>query len=332
MVEWDVHLPVAAQPTIDAVVDLGEHAESAGYDRVWMPETWGRDAVSILATLSERTETIGLGTSVVNVYSRSPAVLAQTAVTLDEASGGRFRLGIGPSGPAVIERWHGLSYDRPLRRTREATEIARTIMRGEVVEYAGDIFSLEGFRLRCDPPAEPVPIDLAGLGPKAVELAGFVGDGWHALLGTPEGIERRLDDFATGRTKGGRSHDDARVTVGLPCCVLDDESRARTLVREHLAFYIGAMGPFYARTLIEQGFETTVEQVMMATDAGDRRAAADAIDDAVLDRLAAAGTADTAMSALDQFRTIEGVDAIAVSFPRGATRDEIIATIDALAP
>ncbi|MEF8781430.1 MAG: TIGR04024 family LLM class F420-dependent oxidoreductase, partial [Haloferacaceae archaeon] len=194
----DVSLPVAAQPSLDAIVSMAQRAEGAGYDRVWLPETWGRDAVTTLALAAERTDRIGLGTSITNVYSRSPALVGQTAATLQEASDGRFRVGLGPSGPEVIQRWHGESFDRPLRRTREYVEIVRAVCAGEEVDYDGDVFDLSGFRLRCDPPEPAPPIDAAGLGPKSVELAGRFADGWHALLLTPDGLRDRLSDLRRG--------------------------------------------------------------------------------------------------------------------------------------
>jgi len=156
MTDRDVFLPVGAQPTLNDLVEQAVHAEELGYDRVWFPETWGRDAVTAMAITAERTDSIGIGTSIANIYSRSPALLGQTAATLQEVSGGRFRLGVGPSGPIVIENWHGEEFGNPLRRTRETIEIARQVVSGEVVSYDGEYFSLDGFRLRCDAP-DPEP-------------------------------------------------------------------------------------------------------------------------------------------------------------------------------
>lgn len=332
MTDLEVHLPVAAQPTVETTLDLIERVERLGYRRVWAPETWGRDAVSTLAVASRSVDTIGLGTSVLNVYSRSPAVLAQTATTLAELAPADVRLGLGASGPAVIERWHGLEYDRPLRRTREAVEIIRAILSGEVVNYEGDIFTLEGFRLRCDPPADPIPIDLGGLGPKSVELAGFVADGWHALLVTPDGLRQRLDDLEVGATKAGRSPDDIRITLSVPCCALEDGTEATRLVAEHIAFYVGAMGPYYAKALGRQGYEATARAVVDAWQSGERYAATDAIGDELLDDLGVAGSPEAARAALDRLMELQTVDAVAVSFPRGASPAQVDATVDALAP
>jgi coenzyme F420-dependent oxidoreductase len=331
MTARDVHLPVAAQSGVDPLVDYGRRAESNGYDRVWLPETWGRDAVSVLAVLAERTDSIGLGSSVLPVYSRSPALVGQTAATLQEVSNGRFRLGIGPSGPAVIEGWHGVEFDRPLRRTREYVEIVERVLSGERVEYRGECFELSGFRLRGDPPEPAPPIDAAGLGPKAVELVGRFADGWHAIVFTPDGIRDRLGDLRRGADLGDRDPSEVRTTLSLTCCALEDHDRARRLAREHVAFYVGGMGTYYRDSLARQGYGEEGDEIAAAWG-DDRERALEAIDDAMLDDLCAAGTPEEARNSMERFERVEGLDAIAVGFPRGADRGAIEATIGALAP
>lgn len=332
MVTREVHLPVAAPPTIETTLELAAIAADGGYHRIWTPETWGRNAVATLGALAERLGGVGLGSSILNVYSRSPALLGQTAATLSELADEDFRLGLGPSGPALVERWHGVEYDRPLRRTRETVEIVRQVLAGDVVEYDGEIFDLEGFRLRHEPPTTPVPIDLAGLGPKSVELAGFIADGWHALLVTPDGLRDRLDDLERGATKAGREAVDHRVTLSVACCALDDGETARRLARGHLAFYVGAMGPYYAKALGRQGHADTARRIVDRWQAGDREAAMDAIGDELLEDLAAAGTPEEARRQLERFERLAGVDAVAVSTPRGAEVAQERATIEHLAP
>jgi coenzyme F420-dependent oxidoreductase len=327
----ELSLPVAAQPSLDAILSLAVDAEDAGYERVWLPETWGRDAVTTLSLAAERTETVELGTSIVNVFSRSPALLGQTAATLQEASGGRFRMGVGPSGPAVIENWHGESFERPLRRTRETVEVIKQVLSGDPVEYDGDFFDLSGFRLRCPAPEPAPPVDAAGMGPKAVELAGRFADGWHALNLTPDGLRDRLDNLRRGAELGDRDPDDVRVTLSLPCCALEDAQQARNLARQHLAFYVGGMGTFYRDALARQGHDDIAEHVYESWQAGDRGEAVKAIDP-LLDDLAAAGSPETAREQLEMFGDIDGVDAVAVSFPRGAEPAEIHETLDALGP
>ncbi|MDZ7702790.1 MAG: TIGR04024 family LLM class F420-dependent oxidoreductase [Halobacteriales archaeon] len=328
----DAFLPVAAQSDLDDLAGLAERAERLGYGRVWLPETWGRDAVTVLAAIAERTESVGLGTSIVNVFSRSPALIGQTAATLQELSAGRFRLGLGPSGPVVIEGWHGASFERPLRRTRETVEIVRAVTAGETVDYRGEVFQLAGFRLRCDPPEEPPGIDTAGMGPKAVELAGRFADGWHALMFTRDGLRDRLADFRRGGELGDRDRSAQQVTLSVPCCALDDGDRARDLARQHLAFYVGAMGTYYREALARQGYEALAHDVAAKWGSGEREAAMAAITDELLDELGAIGTPEHAQEQFERFAAIDGVDALSVSFPRGADLAEIETTLDVLAP
>lgn len=332
MTQREIHLPVAAQPSIDDIVAITQRAEDQGYVRAWLPETWGRDAVTTLTTLAERTDTIELGTSIANVYSRSPALLGQTAATLQEVSGGRFRLGIGPSGPAVVEGWHGQSFERPLRRTREYVEIIRRVVNGEGLEYDGDVFSLSGFRLRFDPPETPPPIDVAGMGPKSVELAGRFADGWHATTFTPDGLHERLEDLDRGVELGDRSPEDVRVSLSVPACVLEDGDRAHELVAQHLAFYVGAMGTYYRDSLARQGYESEANEIAAKWASGDRGDAIELLEDELLAELAVSGSVETATERLSTFAAVDGLDALALAFPRGASRDDIEATIDALAP
>lgn len=332
MTARDMFLSVGAQPSLDAIVDQIELAEDLGYGQVWSPETWGRDAVTVLATAAERTDEIGLGTSILNTYSRSPALLGQTAATLQEATDGRFRLGIGPSGPQVIEGWHGMDFRNPLRQTRETVEITKQVLSGEPVNYSGEYFDVEGFRLRCEAP-DPVPsVDAAGLGPKAVELCGRFADGWHATTFTHEGLEDRLDDLERGMELGDRDPENFRTTVSLTCAALDDAERARELVTQHLAFYLGGMGTYYRDSLARQGYEDLAHEIFDAWQVEERGKAIKLVNDELLDKMGVAGTPEEARDQLETFESLDGVDAIAVSFPRGASTEEITATTEALSP
>jgi coenzyme F420-dependent oxidoreductase len=328
----DVYLPVAAQPDIETFVAFAKQAEQRGYERVWCPETWGRDAVTILTAVAERTDEIGIGSSILNVYSRSPALLGQTAATIQELSGGRFRMGLGPSGPILVEGWHGADFESPLRYTRETIEIVKTVVRGEPLEYEGSIHELSGFRLRFDPPDPAPPIDAGGMSPKSVELAGRFADGWHGLMLTQEGLRDRIADFERGGELGDRERSDQRVTLALPCIALDDRERARELARNHLAFYVGGMGTFYREALERQGYEDEAKTIAAEWANRNKEAAMDAISDELLDEIGAAGTPEEVRERVSEFERIDGVDAINVSFPRAAEPAEIEATIDALAP
>lgn len=332
MAQRDVFLSVGAQPSLDAMVEQIELAEELGYDRAWAPETWGRDAVTLLATAAHRTDEIGLGTSILNAYSRSPALLGQTAVTLQEASDGRFRLGVGPSGPIVIENWHGADFGNPLRRTRETVEVIKQVLSGEEVSYEGEYFDLEGFRLRCDLPDEIPKVDAAGLGPKAVEMCGRFADGWHATTFTHDGLADRMEDLERGLELGGRDRESFRTTVSVTCCALEDSEHARELVTQHLAFYIGGMGTYYRDSLARQGYEDVAHDIYDAWQDGDRGRAQELVAENLGSKMGVAGTPEEAREQLETYESIDGVDAVYTSYPRGADTDEIKQTMEALAP
>ena len=330
--ERDVFLPVAAQPSVDALVEQARLGEELGYDAAWLPETWGRDAVTTMTCIARDTETIDVGTSIVPVYSRSPALIGQTAATLQEVADGRFRLGLGPSGPIVIENWHGVAFGNPLRRTRETVEVVRQVLSGEPVDYDGEYFDLEGFRLRCDPPDPVPPIETAGMGPKAVELAGRFADGWHALMLTRDGLRDRLDDFERGAELGDRDSADQRVTLSLTCCALDDGDLAKRQVKQHVAFYTGGMGTYYRDNLARQGHADVAHEVYDHWQAGDHEAAIEAFPDDLLEQIAVWGTPAEAREHFERFTDVDGVEAVSVSFPRASDLEGIESTMRALAP
>ncbi|MFO7927847.1 MAG: TIGR04024 family LLM class F420-dependent oxidoreductase [Halobacteriota archaeon] len=332
MTDRDLFLPVAAQPSVDSLVDQARLAEEAGYDTAWLPETWGRDAVTTLSCIARQTDEIDIGTSIMPVYSRSPALIGQTAATLQEVSEGRFRLGLGPSGPIVIENWHGAEFGNPLRRTRETVEIVKKVLSGDEVTYDGEYFDLGGFRLRCEPPNPAPPVDTAGMGPKAVELAGRFADGWHALLFTRAGLRDRLEDFDRGSDLGERDRSEQRVTLSLTCCVDDDPETAKRLVKQHTAFYVGGMGTFYRDNLARQGHEEVAHEVHESWQAGEKETAMDSLHDDLLSKLAVWGPPETARERFRQFTDIDGLDATSVSFPRAADSAQIETTLRALAP
>jgi coenzyme F420-dependent oxidoreductase len=332
MTDHHVHLPVAAQESVQDFVDMAVRAEELGYEAVWLPETWGRDAVTIMTSIAHATDDVLIGSSIVNVYSRSPALLAQTAATLDEVSDGRFRLGIGPSGPAVVENWHGIDFGNPLRRTREYVDIVKTVLAGEELAYDGEYFDVSGFRLRCDPPEPAPPVDVAAMGPKAVELAGRFADGWHALLFAPDALRDRLEDFERGTDLGDGERSEQDVTLSLTCCALEEGERARTLTAQHAAFYVGAMGTYYRESLARQGYEDEADAIASKWADGERDDAIGLFADELLDEFTAAGTPERAREELEKFTAVDGVDNVSIGFPRAASPGEIDATLEAFAP
>ena len=309
-----------------------QYAEELGYEYVSLGETTGLDGVTQLAVLAERTDRIGLSNDVFSPYSRSPALLAQSALALHQVSGGRNRLGLGTSSPALVENWHGQSFDRPLRRLRESIDIVRQVYSGERLDYDGEVFETRGLKYANELPQNPPPIDVAALGPKATELAGRFADGWVPQFFTPEGLEARLEDLRRGAELGDRDPEDVRVALTFRACAIDDRERARQLGRNTVAFMVGRYGPYYRQSVAEQGYADVTDEITSAYADGDNEAAVAAVPDELLDGLVAAGTPDEVRETVDRFRRIDGLDALRISFFAGMTREEESRTLEALAP
>lgn len=328
----DVVLPLNEYDSVDEAASLARRAEELGYGAVSVGETAGRNVPLVLSVVAERTEEIGIADDVLSPYARSPALLGQTAVTLQEVSDGRFRLRLGASSPALAERWHGVDFDRPLRRVREAIEIVRQVQTGERLSYDGEIFSPDGLTLECEPPEEPAPVDVAALGPKATEMAGRFADGWVPQLLPYDQLVERLEDLERGAELGDRDVAELRVAPLLRCCATEDGDRAREYARSQLAFMISVYGPFYRGAIADAGWADLTETVRERWQESGREAAAEAITDELLEEVVAAGTPAEVREQVERFEAIDAVDAIQVGFPAGLSEDERDRTLEALAP
>jgi len=231
-VELGLILPYEGSLSFVEALELTHRAEALGFDSVWMPEAYGTDAISILGALAARTERIRLGTGIVNVFSRTPALLAQTAATLDLISGGRFILGLGTSGHQVISGWHGVPFERPVLRMRETIAIVRQVLRRERLEFRGEVFQLDkGLKLLARPVRATVPIFLATLTPAGLRLTGELADGWMPTLFSPEHMDVFRAELETGARAGGRSLSSLAIAPHVPVVIDDDRARARDAVR-----------------------------------------------------------------------------------------------------
>jgi len=326
-------LPVSHRSSLEGIVDQAVRAESLGYERLSMGETTGWNQVATLAILARETDRIGLADDVLSPYARSPVLLGQTAATLAEASGGRFRLGLGTSSPALVEGWHGATFDRPLRRLRETIDIVRLVLSGERVAYDGQLFSLDGLRPTCEMPDSPVPIDVAALGPKTVELAGRFADGWVPQLLTPDGVKNRLSDLERGAALGDRDPSDVRVTLTVRACAHEDGDRAREIARRSVGFLIGAYGPYYRQSIASQGYAEAADRLHETwREHHDPGRLAAAVPDDLLADVAITGTPEEAREQLAAFETIDGVDAVRVGFFRDQPVENMYETMAVLAP
>ncbi|MEM7091983.1 MAG: LLM class flavin-dependent oxidoreductase [Actinomycetota bacterium] len=276
---------IAGVPVTPEAVDYVVEAERLGVAALWVPEVWGYDALTPIGAIAMRTDRMQLGTGIVQLGSRTPAMLAQSAMALQALSDGRFRLGIGTSGPQVIEGWHGVRFDKPLRRTRETIEIVRIVTSGERLEYDGQLYQLplpdsEGRAIRSMAPPVDVPIYNASLGPKNLRLTGELCDGWIGTGFMAEAADVFFDEIAAGAAEAGRSLDDIELTTAATVEFGDLEEAGRRHA-DGYAFTIGAMGSaktnFYNASFTRQGFGDAVEEVQQLWLSGDREAAAKAV-------------------------------------------------------
>ncbi|HUG06177.1 MAG TPA: LLM class flavin-dependent oxidoreductase [Candidatus Limnocylindria bacterium] len=314
----------------DEVVAFARLAEECGYDAIFVPEAWGRDAFVTLGALARATERIGLGTGIVNVYSRTPALLAMAAVTLDELSGGRAILGLGASGRRVIEGWHGVPMARPLRRLRETTEAVRAIVSGSRRGYIGETLSVApGFAVTLARRRDRIPIYHASLTARAIRQCAEVADGWLPYFASPETLRADLMTIENVLRAAGRERSSFTVAPLLPAIVTDDEAGARAILRRHLAFYIGGMGRFYREAVASHGFAGVAEEVRRLWDARQRDAAAEAVTDELLDAFAIVGDASRCRARVDDFRAA-GADVPVVAIPGDVPLAEAERTVRAL--
>jgi len=277
----------------DNVVAKAKIADELGYTSIWLGETWGYDIFTSLSDIMRATQHIQLGVGIANVFSRSPGVIASTAATLDERSNGRVILGLGSSGPQVIEHWHGVQYTKPLSRIKEYVEIINMMIRREPLQYHGDIFQLErGFKLQFKPVREHIPIYLASLTPKSIEQTGAIADGVLPTFWPLDGLHRLRDGLVTGAATVGRDGNAIKIAPYLTSAVIVEESQrdeARALARNPIAWYIGRMGTFYADMLRRNGYEEEVEAVIAGWQNGPKTAAL-GVSDRLLDATAIVGT------------------------------------------
>ncbi|MEM1331837.1 MAG: LLM class flavin-dependent oxidoreductase [Actinomycetota bacterium] len=270
-------------PGVDrASLEFVRDAERLGVDSVWVPEAWMYDALTPLGYLAAITERITLGTGIAKLGARTPAMLAMSALALQRMSDGRFVLGLGTSGPQVMEGWHGVRFDRPVRRTRETIEIVRTVASGERLEHDGEVYALplpdtEGRALRSPVAGTPIPIHVASMGPANLRLTGELADGWIGTAFMPESADVFLDPIRDGAASAGRTLDHVELLVAAGLEFTDDVEAAGRRHADGYAFTIGAMGSpttnFYNQAFTRQGFGDDVIAVHELWQAGDRDAA-----------------------------------------------------------
>jgi F420-dependent oxidoreductase-like protein len=279
---------------------LAQEADRLGYSVVWAAEAYGSDSPSMLAWMAGQTQRIDVGAAVMQIPARTPAMTAMTAATIDALSGGRFRLGLGVSGPQVSEGWHGVRFAKPLARTREYVDIVKMAIARKEVAYDGEFHTLplpdgpgKALRLGFHPPREHIPIYLAAVGPKNLELAGEIADGWLAVFYAPEFAEEQLASVRAGRAKAGKELVGFDVVPSVPVVVGDDIASCAELVRWYAALYVGGMGSrqqnFYNQLATRMGYGDAAREVQDLYLAKRQRDAAAAIPMEFIDRTSLLG-------------------------------------------
>ncbi|MEV6705778.1 LLM class F420-dependent oxidoreductase [Micromonospora wenchangensis] len=279
---------------------LAQEADRLGYSVVWAAEAYGSDSPSMLAWMAGQTERIDVGSAVMQIPARTPAMTAMTAATIDALSGGRFRLGLGVSGPQVSEGWHGVRFGKPLARTREYVDIVKLAVARKEVAYAGEHYTLplpdgpgKALRLGFHPPRDHIPIYLAAVGPKNLELAGEIADGWLAVFYAPEFADEQLASVSAGRAKAGRELAGFDVVPSVPVVVGDDVATCAELVRWYAALYVGGMGSrqqnFYNQLATRMGYADAAREVQDLYLAKRQRDAAAAVPMEFIDRTSLLG-------------------------------------------
>jgi F420-dependent oxidoreductase-like protein len=297
---WGARQP-EGQPELVAL------AERLGFDSVWTAEAYGSDALTPLAWLGSRTSRVRLGTSVVQMAARTPAATAMAAMTMDHLSGGRFVLGLGASGPQVVEGWYGQSYPKPLARTREYVEILRQVFRREVVRFEGEHFQVpfpggaglgKPLRSTVHPVRADIPILLAAEGPKNVAMAAEIADGWIALFYSPHDDQLYRASLAEGfaRPRARRTADNFEVTCAVSVEIDDDVEAAADRLRPMLALYIGGMGArgvnFHYEVFARMGFEGECARIQELYLDGRKDEAIGAVPLAMVEKVALVGPRD----------------------------------------
>ena len=319
---------------------LAREADRLGYSVVWAAEAYGSDAATVLAWIAAQTEQIDVGSAVFQIPGRTPANTAMTAATLDTLSGGRFRLGLGVSGPQVSEGWHGVRFDKPLTRTREYVAIVRKALAREKVSFQGEFFTLplpdgpgKALTLTVHPVREHIPIYLAAIGPKNLELTGEIADGWLAIFFSPENSAEIMAPLRAGRERSGRTMEGFDVVPTVPVVLGDDVAACADPIRPYSALYIGGMGSrdknFYNQLATRMGYEEAAIEIQDKYLARDYMGAAGAVPFEFIDRTSLIGPPARVRDRLSAFAEA-GVTTLTIAAYAGDL-DERLATLRTMA-
>jgi F420-dependent oxidoreductase-like protein len=309
--------------TGDEQLDMAKEADRLEFDSIWAAEAYGSDAATVLSWIAANTVRARIASGIFQMPARTPAMTAMTAATLDNISAGRFVLGLGISGPQVVEGWHGEPFDRPLKRTREYVEIVRKALARETLSYDGEIYKLprpdgpgKPLKLIIEPVQERIPIYLAAIGPKNTALAFEIADGWLPTIFAPDHLDVFKPAMEEGAARAGRSVSDVDIAPMTSLAIYDDVEEARNLMRPYLALYIGGMGSrdknFYNQLVTRYGYGDAAREVQNLYLSGKQAEAMALIPSELIDKVSLCGPKAAVKDRLAVYRE-SGVGTLLVS-------------------
>jgi F420-dependent oxidoreductase-like protein len=314
------------------VLRIAQLAEDLGYESIWIPEAWAYEQFQLLTEVALSTRTLKLATGIANVFSRSPGLLAMSAATLDEISGGRAILGLGTSGKIVVENFHGVPYEKPLTRLRDTIAICRTLWRGGRLEpELSTLMDLRHFKLEMKPWRPDIPVYVASLQDKAIREVGRSADGWLPTFWPYKHLKDGIALLAEGAKAAGRDPRAIDVAPFMAVVPLDDVAAARAMVKPLVSFYIGGMGTYYHALFCRYGWKENADLVRELYNGGDRKKAAAAVSDDLIDAIAICGPAAHCREKLAEWRE-HGMGRALLNLPTGAPYEIAEHMLRAVAP
>ena len=315
------------------IVECVRLAEELGYESAWMAEGHGGDQFSILTACAVATKEILLGTAITSIFVRSAPTIAMAAACVDYYSSGRFILGLGTSHKFQVEKEHGVGFSQPIQRLREYREIVLGLLHDGVISYSGDVLNIEGFDLWFEPVRREIPIYVAAVFPKMLEICGEIAQGVIPILLTVRSVRAAAEHVALGARRAGRDPKEVDMATLLPCYVSEDKEGNRDWMRGFLAYYAGRF-PRYRRLMAEAGFPEEVEAVRQAWHKGDRAGAMKLVPSGLIDQISLVGGPEECRQRIRDYRDA-GIDLPIIMVRATSGRDakaQVMKAVRACAP
>lgn len=290
--------------SVEQILECSKILSNTAIDTLWIPETWGMENFSMLSMVSQKVSKPKIGSSIINIFSRSPSAIAMGAATVDTISNGRLILGLGTSSPPIVEDFHGYEFKNPVRRMREYVEIINLIISGNPINYSGEIFNLKNFSLLIKPPRDKIPIYLAAVNQKMVDLTWEVGDGVIFYLRPLKEMKDTISKMQSQRK--------IDVTCQLITCVSSDSDIAIDRCKKTLAFYV-AVGKIYREFLAKNGFEKETQNIFEEYKKTGLKSIHELVPDKMLESLTISGTPEDCLKQLNKFKE-SGIDLPIIQF------------------